>query len=1328
MKAPLRRQILVAVATGLARAMLVLGFLGAVALAAPGPVAAADPLCGTTITSNLTLTADVDCSGTTGTVLTVGADNLTIDGQGHAIIAPNAAWVISTYYHSGTTIRNVDVSGSGSGTGIDVWGSNTTIENVDASDRGYGISSGAHSVSNLALNNNTVRDAAYWALDLQYASSVTGLASNDISGSQHGISVGSNTTITGPWDLSTIPVTAIALYGDNNTVSNVDVSGSGTGTGISITSPSSNTTIENVDASDRGYGIQVAVTGMQSYVHNLALNNNTVRNAAYWALRLQGAPSVTGLSTNDLSGSQNGVRVGANTTITGPWDLTTVAGSQGGCAIYIGGDGSTVSNVDVSGFGTGTAISVHANNVTIENVDASDRAYGITSGPISGLALNNNTVRNATQWAFSLAASGVTGLPTNDISGSSNGIEVGNDTTITGPWDLTTVAGTAYGRAIQIQGDNNMISNVDVSGSGTGTGIRVGGFSNTIEDVDASDRATGIAVANAEGAIELRGNRIVGAGVGISTDGWCESCTIRDNYIRGNDFGLQLYNDASVYHNNIFDNTLNVYASAMELSSGGEGNYWGHGCPPPLFFPGVDSNYVDVVDSYPYASQNGWLFGPPGCAPGGLWVSTVIPDKGGNAGSVTAVIHGSGFLQGATVKLTRQWVPDIVAEPVWVDAEGWALAATFDLTGAEVGVWDVVVINPDGGSAALLGAFTVEEGCTAEVWVDILGPSAIRVGREAPVYILYGNTGNCNADNVPVMIAVPEDVDVEYIPGKWPPVGDPPLPPDDNPWEIKVGDEVRIPLDVPLVPPGRTGTSKISLKASAPGNFELETWTHPPLCQPSLTPAARACIRAILDEMMNIIGALPGAECMASGVSFGGSMLMAAAEAAAAGPQSTNQVLSMTDLTFSTASVVADCALGFFPPASMLIDAIQIALGAQNVMEKCWDPYKTLGISAVTAKDPNEKVGSAGAGEARYLSGVEPLRYAVFFANEPPQATAPAQEVVITDQLDPTKVDLSTFSLGPIAFGDREVVPLPGLSQFTTQVDLRPDQDLLLTIEAGLEPGTGLVTWHFTSIDPLTGQLPEDPMVGFLPVNNNPPEGEGSVLFTVMPKAALPTGTEIRNRASIVFDVNPPIETNEWLNTIDYTKPASQVLSLAPTQSQPSFQVQWSGTDTGSGILNYTIFVSENGGPYTEWVFGTPDTSRTFTGTQGRSYCFYSVARDGAYNIEDASATPDTCTTIAPEWACLFEDAGRGTQLVVDVARQVYRFTGPGFDTGERRASILRLFRSNRIALLDVARDGGLMVVSGTGRCPAGPGTFHAMQITFHPHQFRRLVIKDPGP
>jgi hypothetical protein len=173
-----------------------------------------------------------------------------------------------------------------------------------------------------------------------------------------------------------------------------------------------------------------------------------------------------------------------------------------------------------------------------------------------------------------------------------------------------------------------------------------------------------------------------------------------------------------------------------------------------------------------------------------------------------------------------------------------------------------------------------------------------------------------------------------------------------------------------------------------------------------------------------------------------------------------------------------------------------------------------------------------------------------------------------------------------------------------------------------------MLSWHLIALDPDTGELPTDPDAGFLPPNVNAPEGEGSVLFTVQSKAGLATGTTICNQASIVFDVNAPIETPQWCNTLDSTKPQSQVLPLAATQSAPTFPVQWAGTDAGSGIAAYTIFVSENGGPFTSFLANTTETAALFPGQVGKTYAFYSVARDLTGNEEAPPTMADTTTQV----------------------------------------------------------------------------------------------------
>ena len=275
--------------------------------------------------------------------------------------------------------------------------------------------------------------------------------------------------------------------------------------------------------------------------------------------------------------------------------------------------------------------------------------------------------------------------------------------------------------------------------------------------------------------------------------------------------------------------------------------------------------------------------------------------------------------------------------------------------------------------------------------------------------------------------------------------------------------------------------------------------------------------------------------------------------------------------------------------------------------------------------------------------------------------------MTITDQLDVANLDLSTFSFGPISFDRYTVTPTPGQSEFVAALDLRPANNLIVKMDARLDKSTGLLTWRFTSLDADTQEPTDDPEAGFLNPNKKSPEGEGSVVFFVTPKPGLTTETEIRNKARIVFDVNAPIDTPEWLNTIDDSKPVSQVLQLLAQQPAASFEVKWSGTDSGAGVESYTVYVSENGGAFTVWQKDTPDTSAMFTGQAGRTYSFYSVARDAVSNREDAPTTPDATTAVAtatPSGATL--QFGQATYSVAEgTTNVVLTVTRSGDGTGE---------------------------------------------------------------
>jgi len=278
--------------------------------------------------------------------------------------------------------------------------------------------------------------------------------------------------------------------------------------------------------------------------------------------------------------------------------------------------------------------------------------------------------------------------------------------------------------------------------------------------------------------------------------------------------------------------------------------------------------------------------------------------------------------------------------------------------------------------------------------------------------------------------------------------------------------------------------------------------------------------------------------------------------------------------------------------------------------------------------DPNEKVGPIGFGPPGFITGENMMPFTIFFENDPQMATLPAQEVTVTEVLD-DDLDLSTFELGDIAIGSKIIDVPPGMFAYSTREDLLlHGNDLLVQVDAELDFPTRTVTWKLTSIDPVTGQFTTDPLAGILPVNDDTGRGEGSVSYRVGTQAGLPSETPISGPAEIVFDLNEPIVTNSTLHTLDTEAPASQVASLPAGGTAPHFAVSWSGDDGGgSGVAEFDIYVSTDGGPFEIWLEDTTGTTATYFGRASTSYEFYSVATDHVGNQESIPAAPDASVT-----------------------------------------------------------------------------------------------------
>jgi hypothetical protein len=280
--------------------------------------------------------------------------------------------------------------------------------------------------------------------------------------------------------------------------------------------------------------------------------------------------------------------------------------------------------------------------------------------------------------------------------------------------------------------------------------------------------------------------------------------------------------------------------------------------------------------------------------------------------------------------------------------------------------------------------------------------------------------------------------------------------------------------------------------------------------------------------------------------------------------------------------------------------------------------------------DPNSIYGPGGFGPQGFIANVEPLPYVINFDNEA-TATAPAQVVTVTQQLDPN-LDWSTFQLDDFGFGGEDYSIPAGLTSYSTVIDAVAYVGVYVDVDADFNPLTGLLTWTFTSIDPTTLDIPVgNVQEGFLPPDANPPEGEGFISYVVDPKSTEPTGTVIDAQGTVIFQAGLPdqssLNTPKIFNTID-DGPTTSTVAALPAFSPASFTVNWSGKDAagGAGVAYYNVYVSDDDGPFTLWRSITTQTSATYTGQNGHTYGFYSVAVDN-FGIDQATPSDAQATT-----------------------------------------------------------------------------------------------------
>lgn len=681
---------------------------------------------------------------------------------------------------------------------------------------------------------------------------------------------------------------------------------------------------------------------------------------------------------------------------------------------------------------------------------------------------------------------------------------------------------------------------------------------------------------------------------------------------------------------------------------------------------------------------------PPAMQP---TISSIDPLAGGTSGQITITVKGGGFSAEAKVWLARQGESDLNPQMIRSTDDGKCLWATFDLSSAKLGQWAVKVMNADGKTATAPSWFLVNDGGESSIWVDIIGRTTIRVGRESEYTVRIGNSGEVDEEDIIVNLRVPAELEIvrvmnasgmviwdrqeilkdidtgkKLFPQQWSNITD---------EEIKQFIRNSTYFWLPEVQAGSTTQLSLILRSSSDqdpvletlviafGNMVAKSFAQHFLAQTigviwdekddTVWEAIAQILRNSIRETISDYDPRNLAKWLEKGLfELLGTMVRKAGSDLFLTEFS--EILTRYGVPYDKAIKVGQNAQDFLQSqlgidkqtlgfAKNMVALLKVGIEADKKIHKAADETRAQTnkadkeITPVTSISPEDKCGPGGYdGEGtllnnrrRFVSGMRDLAYRIDFWNRE-DAPAPTQDVIITDQLD-TDLDWSRLSFTEFGFLQWRV-PLEGGPYFKVEVDLRPDMNLIVQVEGSFDLSTGTIRWQFHSLDPITRRPPEDPMAGFLPPITDTGYEIGWVNYTVHPKAGLPTGTRVENQAFVKFDIDvfkPAPADGPFVNTIDAGTPHSAVGSLPGEQNCSGISLNWSGSDDsgGSGIKGYTIYVADNGGPYQAWLVQTTATSAVYPGQSGHTYAFYSIAEDNVGNREAAPSQPDAAIRIS---------------------------------------------------------------------------------------------------
>lgn len=626
------------------------------------------------------------------------------------------------------------------------------------------------------------------------------------------------------------------------------------------------------------------------------------------------------------------------------------------------------------------------------------------------------------------------------------------------------------------------------------------------------------------------------------------------------------------------------------------------------------------------------------------------PLKGGK-GNVIFNVYGGGLDSNLIIRLSNgtNTYTDSAAQ---VNKNGNVFAAILNMHTAAAGTYNVDIITKD-STYHYPNGFTLEER-NDKLRIEIIGRQSMRTNADYLYTLRVHNDGNVNAGLTEVYLLTSDWFEIHRLDSLVQVVqGGSGISQDSLPESIAVTTQMGYPANGKLrgyiisdIPNGGYKDVSFTLRILPHSTVgQINAWVSGPYSGSDMFNWAEDCwrkrIRLGFASANSLLNRIPVVDCgwnvvktlslpitaTFSGISDGwsltgflGSSLKGFADVIKhCGPE----VIEVA--SGGTATPAAGYLEALSTMTDLVSDANELNSALEDYNENCPKKDKDKRKpDAGGSLDPNEKTGPLGYGQNHYIRGVDRLmNYNIFFENAD-SATAAAQQVLVVDTLDKKLFDLSTFQVNSFGIG---------LHTFSFPKDRKElvndytiSNDLAVRPIIKLDTATGILTALFLTIDRHTGDIPANPLTGFLPPNRTAPEGDGYLNYSVHLKEGLNDGTTVKNSAAIIFDNNDPVLTKPWINVIDNNSPSSSI-DKATLLGDTTIRITTTGTDAASGVENYQLFASQNGGQYVQ--IGTIRDTVLYHAKPNTSYQFYVLAVDSVGNTEIKSARAEAAVTTA---------------------------------------------------------------------------------------------------